>query len=53
MAHEAIGRLLRAAVVASLAGTVSLAVAPGDEVAVHVVHEAIGQPLGLPRPTER
>ncbi|KYF49114.1 hypothetical protein BE08_43060 [Sorangium cellulosum] len=38
----------RAAVVASLAGTLSRAVALGDEVAARVVHEAIGRLLGLP-----
>ncbi|WP_437928768.1 hypothetical protein WMF37_05660 [Sorangium sp. So ce291] len=38
----------RAAVVASLAGTLSRAVALGDEEAARVVHEAIGQLLGLP-----
>ncbi|WP_437648790.1 hypothetical protein [Sorangium sp. So ce362] len=37
----------RAAVVASLAGTLSRAVALGDEEAARVVHEAIGQLLGL------
>ena len=38
----------RAAVVASLAGTLSRDVALGDEEAARVVHEAIGQLLGLP-----
>ncbi|KYG11364.1 hypothetical protein BE21_57785 [Sorangium cellulosum] len=38
----------RAAVVASLASTLSRAVALGDEVAARVVHEAIGRLLGLP-----
>ncbi|WP_437713233.1 hypothetical protein WMF45_46240 [Sorangium sp. So ce448] len=38
----------RAAVVASLAGTLSRAVALGDEVAARVVHEALGRLLGLP-----
>ncbi|WP_437592872.1 hypothetical protein [Sorangium sp. So ce1000] len=38
----------RAAVVASLAGTLSRAVALGDAEAARVVHEAIGQLLGLP-----
>ncbi|WP_437672276.1 hypothetical protein [Sorangium sp. So ce131] len=38
----------RAAVVASLASTLSRAVAVGDEVAARVVHEAIGRLLGLP-----
>ncbi|KYF46929.1 hypothetical protein BE08_11540 [Sorangium cellulosum] len=37
----------RAAVVASLAGTLSRAVALGDEEAARVVHEAIGRLLGL------
>ncbi|WP_437953424.1 hypothetical protein WME98_24140 [Sorangium sp. So ce296] len=37
----------RAAVVASLAGTLSRAVALGDEDAARVVHEAIGRLLGL------
>ncbi len=37
----------RAAVVASLASTLSRAVALGDEVAARVVHEAIGRLLGL------
>ncbi|XYH97760.1 hypothetical protein ACMHYB_60085 [Sorangium sp. So ce1128] len=37
----------RAAVVASLAGTLSRAVALGDEDAASVVHEAIGRLLGL------
>ncbi|MGK3959529.1 hypothetical protein WMF01_03025 [Sorangium sp. So ce1667] len=37
----------RAAVVASLAGTLSRAVALGDEEAARVVHEAIGHLLGL------
>ncbi|WP_437986621.1 hypothetical protein [Sorangium sp. So ce117] len=38
----------RAAVVASLASTLSCAVALGDEVAARVVHGAIGRLLGLP-----
>ena len=38
----------RAAVVASLASSLSRAVALGDEVAARVVHEAIGRLLGLP-----
>ncbi|WP_438028638.1 hypothetical protein [Sorangium sp. So ce233] len=38
----------RAAVVASLASPLSRAVALGDEVAVRVVHEAIGRLLRLP-----
>ncbi|WP_437534877.1 hypothetical protein WME79_11710 [Sorangium sp. So ce726] len=38
----------RAAVVASLASTLSRAVALGDEVAARVVHEAIGRLLGGP-----
>ncbi|WP_437968162.1 hypothetical protein WMF04_02185 [Sorangium sp. So ce260] len=38
----------RAAVVASLAGTLSRAVALGDEDAARVVHEALGRLLGLP-----
>ncbi|WP_438024003.1 hypothetical protein [Sorangium sp. So ce233] len=42
----------RAAVVASLASTLSRAVALGDEVAARVVHEAIGRLLGLPVATE-
>ncbi|WP_437306531.1 hypothetical protein [Sorangium sp. So ce388] len=33
---------------ASLAGTLSRAVALGDEVAARVVHEALGRLLGLP-----
>ena len=37
----------RATVVASLAGTLSRAVALGDEVAARVVHEALGRLLGL------
>ncbi|AUX46999.1 hypothetical protein SOCE26_085100 [Sorangium cellulosum] len=37
----------RAAVVASLAGTLSRAVALGDGEAARVVHEAIGRLLGL------
>ncbi|WP_437872445.1 hypothetical protein [Sorangium sp. So ce363] len=37
----------RAAVVASLASTLSRAVALGDEVAARVVHEALGRLLGL------
>ncbi|WP_437815261.1 hypothetical protein [Sorangium sp. So ce1078] len=44
----------RAAVVALLAGTLSRAVALGDEVAARVVHETIGRLLGLPvRPRSR
>ncbi|WP_434046768.1 MULTISPECIES: hypothetical protein [Sorangium] len=42
----------RAAVVASLAGTLCRAVALGDEVAVRVVHGAIGRLLGLPVASE-
>ncbi|KYF88439.1 hypothetical protein BE17_35610 [Sorangium cellulosum] len=38
----------RAAVIASLASTLSRAVALGDEEAARVVHEAIGRLLGLP-----
>ncbi|WP_437904059.1 hypothetical protein WME95_37075 [Sorangium sp. So ce327] len=38
----------RAAVVASLASTLSRAVALGDEVAARVVLETIGRLLGLP-----
>ncbi|WP_438024665.1 hypothetical protein [Sorangium sp. So ce233] len=38
----------RAAVVASLASSLSRAVALGDEVGARVVHEAIGRLLGLP-----
>ncbi|KYF48206.1 hypothetical protein BE04_13430 [Sorangium cellulosum] len=38
----------RAAVVASLASTLSRAVALGDEVGARVVHEALGRLLGLP-----
>ncbi|XYH97835.1 hypothetical protein ACMHYB_60465 [Sorangium sp. So ce1128] len=38
----------RAAVVASLASTLSRAVALGDEVAARIVHEALGRLLGLP-----
>ncbi|WP_437984623.1 hypothetical protein [Sorangium sp. So ce117] len=38
----------RAAVVASLASTLSRAVALGDEVGARVVHEAIGRLLRLP-----
>ncbi|WP_437328873.1 hypothetical protein [Sorangium sp. So ce381] len=38
----------RSAVVASLASTLSRAVALGDEVAARVVHEALGRLLGLP-----
>ncbi|WP_437899436.1 hypothetical protein [Sorangium sp. So ce124] len=38
----------RAAVVASLASTLSRAVTLGDEVWARVVHEAIGRLLGLP-----
>ncbi|KYF61555.1 hypothetical protein BE11_12810 [Sorangium cellulosum] len=38
----------RAALVASLASTLSHAVALGDEMAARVVHEAIGRLLGLP-----
>ncbi|WP_433935484.1 hypothetical protein WMF04_33290 [Sorangium sp. So ce260] len=37
----------RAAVVTSLASTLSRAVSLGDEVAARVVHEAIGRLLGL------
>ncbi|WP_438043713.1 hypothetical protein [Sorangium sp. So ce128] len=37
----------RAAVVASLASTLSRAVALGDEVAARIVHEALGRLLGL------
>ncbi|KYF57633.1 hypothetical protein BE08_27280 [Sorangium cellulosum] len=43
----------RAAVVALLAGTLSRAVALGDEVAARVVHETIGRLLGLPVAPER
>ncbi|AUX34813.1 hypothetical protein SOCE836_069900 [Sorangium cellulosum] len=43
----------RAAVIASLAGTLSRAVALGDEVAARVVHEAIGRLFGLPVAPER
>ncbi|AUX44536.1 hypothetical protein SOCE26_060000 [Sorangium cellulosum] len=44
----------RSAVVASLAGTLSRAVALGDAEAARVVHEAIGQLLGLaPAPEGR
>ncbi|XXX77671.1 hypothetical protein WMF30_02685 [Sorangium sp. So ce134] len=44
----------RAAVVASLAGTLSRAVALGDAEAAQVVHKAIGRLLGLPvAPEER
>ncbi|KYG05507.1 hypothetical protein BE21_40195 [Sorangium cellulosum] len=43
----------RAVVIASLAGTLSRAVALGDEEAAWVVHEAIGQLLGLPVAPER
>ncbi|AUX46321.1 hypothetical protein SOCE26_078260 [Sorangium cellulosum] len=39
---------VRAAVIASLASTLSRAVALGDEVAARVVHEALGRLLGLP-----
>ncbi|XXY44854.1 hypothetical protein WME91_33135 [Sorangium sp. So ce269] len=38
----------RAAVVASLASTLSHAVALGDGVAARIVHEALGRLLGLP-----
>ncbi|WP_437603053.1 hypothetical protein [Sorangium sp. So ce590] len=38
----------RAAVVVSLASTLSRAVALGDEVGARVAHEAIGRLLGLP-----
>ncbi|WP_437722411.1 hypothetical protein [Sorangium sp. So ce861] len=38
----------RAAVVASLASTLSSAVAVGDDVAARVIHDAIGRLLGLP-----
>jgi hypothetical protein len=38
----------RAAVVASLASSLSRAVALEDEVAARVVHEALGRLLGLP-----
>ena len=38
----------RTSVVASLAETLTRAVALGDEVAARVVHEAIGRLLGLP-----
>ncbi|WP_437912460.1 hypothetical protein WME73_35770 [Sorangium sp. So ce302] len=38
----------RAAVVASLASTLSRAVALGDAAAARVVHEEIGRLLGLP-----
>ncbi|WP_199789593.1 hypothetical protein [Sorangium cellulosum] len=37
----------RAAVVTSLAGSLSRAVALGDEEAARVIHEAIGRLLGL------
>ncbi|WP_437801122.1 hypothetical protein [Sorangium sp. So ce693] len=43
-----IGPSPRAAVVASLASTLSRAVALGDEVAARIVHEALGRLLGLP-----
>ena len=43
----------RAAVVASLASTLSRAVDLGDEVAARVVHEALGRLLGLPVAPER
>ncbi|XXX79535.1 hypothetical protein WMF30_12265 [Sorangium sp. So ce134] len=43
----------RAAVVASLAGTLSRAVALGDEMAARVIHETIGRLLGLPVAPER
>ncbi|WP_437509598.1 hypothetical protein [Sorangium sp. So ce1099] len=43
----------RAAVVPSLARTLSRAVTLGDEVAARVVHEAIGRLLGLPVAPER
>ncbi|KYF71187.1 hypothetical protein BE17_22935 [Sorangium cellulosum] len=42
----------RAAVVASLAGTLSRAIALGDQEAARVVHEAIGRLLGLPAAPE-
>ncbi|WP_437287506.1 hypothetical protein [Sorangium sp. So ce406] len=42
----------RAAVVASLAGTLSRAVALGDDAAAQVIHEAIGRLLGLPEVRE-
>ena len=38
----------RAAVVASLASSLSRAVVLGDEVGARVVHEALGRLLGLP-----
>ncbi|WP_437995290.1 hypothetical protein WMF26_28725 [Sorangium sp. So ce185] len=38
----------RAAVVASLASSLSRAVALEDEVAARIVHEALGRLLGLP-----
>jgi hypothetical protein len=38
----------RAAVVASLASTLSRAIVLGDEVAARVVHEALGRLLELP-----
>ncbi|WP_437743802.1 hypothetical protein WMF39_01635 [Sorangium sp. So ce1504] len=43
----------RAAVVASLASTLSRAVALGDEVGARVVHEALGRLLGLRVAPER
>ncbi|WP_437544976.1 hypothetical protein WME97_37765 [Sorangium sp. So ce367] len=43
----------RAAVVASLAGTLSRAVALGDAEAARVVHEAIGRLLGAAPAPER
>ncbi|WP_437682055.1 hypothetical protein [Sorangium sp. So ce131] len=42
----------RAAVVASLASTLSRTVALGDEVAARVVHKALGRLLGLPVASE-
>ncbi|WP_437733747.1 hypothetical protein [Sorangium sp. So ce1335] len=38
----------RAALVASLASTLSSAVAVGDDVAARVIHDAIGRLLGVP-----
>ncbi|AUX43987.1 uncharacterized protein SOCE26_054440 [Sorangium cellulosum] len=43
----------RATVIASLAETLTRAVALGDAKAARVVHEAIGQLLGLPPAVER
>ncbi|XXX78969.1 hypothetical protein WMF30_09360 [Sorangium sp. So ce134] len=43
----------RAAVVASLASTLSRAVALGDEVAARVVHDTIGRLLGVQVAPER